>query len=212
MGKPQRHAEILRITDQSKKAFTTPSITITVPAGAIGAVVNFQFPVFPILNNAGSFIGGDGDTSISISGAIFTNEVAAGTVDADFEDGDFYVDYLTGEGRGKKANSGTTLNWTWKYFSSSDESADGVTKTNVNDSASSIQLSAANTSRKGWSVFNDSSSILYINFGSTASLTAYVVQVAAGGFYEMPKPTYLGVINGIWSADSSGAARVTELT
>lgn len=91
-------------------------------------------------------------------------------------------------------------------------SAATATLSNVNDTASSTQLSAANANRKGWSVTNDSSSILYINFGATASTTAYSVQLAPGAYYEMPAPIYTGVINGIWSGDSTGAARITELT
>lgn len=87
-----------------------------------------------------------------------------------------------------------------------------ATLTNVSDAATSTSLSTSNPNRKGWYVTNDSSSILYINFGATASTTAYTVQVAAGGFYEMPLPVYTGAMNGIWSADSTGAARITELS
>lgn len=88
-----------------------------------------------------------------------------------------------------------------------------ATLANVNDSASSVTLQAANTARLGWSCFNDSDQILYIKFGATASATSFTVKVAAGGYYEMPTaPVYTGVIDGIWAADSTGAARVTELT
>lgn len=126
MSRPQRNAELLRLTDQGKRAVTTPATTITVPAGAIGALVNFQFPIFPILNSAGGVIGGDGDTSITISGTVFTNEVSNQTADADLANGDFWVDYTTGEARGRKANSGTSLSWTWKYFVPGNSNASGV--------------------------------------------------------------------------------------
>lgn len=88
-----------------------------------------------------------------------------------------------------------------------------ATLTNVNDTDSSVALSAANGGRKGWFVFNDSDQALYVNFGATASATAFTVKVAAGGFYEMPGDCiYRGAINGIWAANSTGAARITELT
>ncbi|HYF46423.1 MAG TPA: hypothetical protein VD926_09460 [Acidimicrobiales bacterium] len=82
----------------------------------------------------------------------------------------------------------------------------------VDDSASSVTLSAANGIRQGWSCFNDSSEALYIKFGATASTTSFTVKVAAGAYYEMPEPIYCGVIDGIWAANSTGAARITELS
>lgn len=87
-----------------------------------------------------------------------------------------------------------------------------ATLTNVNDAATSSTLLAANPSRKGAYFFNDSTVALYINYGATASTTAFTVKVAAQGFYEMPEPIYTGAINGIWDSDASGAVRVTELT
>lgn len=92
------------------------------------------------------------------------------------------------------------------------EVAGTATLANVNDSASSGTLQAANANRLGWSVFNDSDKDLMVKFGATASATSFTVKVPAGGYYEMPKPIYTGVIDGIWTADSTGAARVTELT
>ncbi len=88
----------------------------------------------------------------------------------------------------------------------------GAALANVADSATSVTLQAANTARRGWTVFNDSISDLYVKFGATASATSFVVKLLGGQYYEMPSPTYTGVIDGIWSADSTGSARVTELT
>lgn len=90
--------------------------------------------------------------------------------------------------------------------------AASATLVNVNDTASSTTLQAANNARRGWLIFNDSSSDLYIKFGATASLTSFSIKLGSGQYYEMPQPIYVGVIDGIWSADSTGAARVTELT
>lgn len=87
-----------------------------------------------------------------------------------------------------------------------------ATLANVNDTASSTTLQASNTNRLGWSCFNDSTQTLMLKFGATASATSFTVRMAAGAYYEMPKPIYTGVIDGIWAADASGAARVTELT
>jgi archaellum component FlaG (FlaF/FlaG flagellin family) len=82
--------------------------------------------------------------------------------------------------------------------------------TNVASSASSTQLLAANTARKGFSIFNDSTQILYVKYGATASATSYVVQIAASGYYEDPWG-WQGAVHGIW-ASANGNARILELT
>jgi hypothetical protein len=90
--------------------------------------------------------------------------------------------------------------------------ATAATLTNVSDTDSSTTLSAANGGRKGWNVFNDSDQALYVKFGATASATSFTVKVGPGAYYEMPAGVvYRGAIDGIWAANSTGAARITEL-
>lgn len=81
--------------------------------------------------------------------------------------------------------------------------------TNVASSATSVTVIAANPNANGRTVFNDSTSVLYLKFGATASTASYTVQLAAGAYYEFPQPLYGGIVDGIWSA-ANGAARVTE--
>ena len=92
-------------------------------------------------------------------------------------------------------------------------SASTSTLTNVASSASSVSILASNTSAKGRFIFNDSTAILYLKFGTTASTTSYTVQIAPNGYYEFPaNPSlYNGACDGIWSA-ANGSARVTELS
>ena len=85
-----------------------------------------------------------------------------------------------------------------------------ATKTNVAGATSSTALIASNTSRLGASVFNDSTSALYVNLGSAASTTAFVVKLAAASYYEVPFG-YTGAVNGIWDT-ATGSARVCEFT
>jgi len=87
-----------------------------------------------------------------------------------------------------------------------------ATLSNVNDSDSSASLLASNASRLGVTVQNDSTTTLYLKYGATASPTSYTVKIPAGAYWEMPYPIYTGPIDGIWSADAAGAARLTELT
>lgn len=87
-----------------------------------------------------------------------------------------------------------------------------ATTSQVSDAASSTQLLAANTSRIGATVYNDSAAILYVKCGTTASTTDYTAQLPPGGYWESPFG-YTGRIDGLWEFDpNSGAARITEYT
>ena len=85
-----------------------------------------------------------------------------------------------------------------------------ATLTNVASSATSVTVLAANTARLGATVMNDSSAVLYLKMGATASVTSYTVKIGAGGYYEVPFG-FSGILDGIWSS-AAGSARVTELT
>lgn len=84
------------------------------------------------------------------------------------------------------------------------------TLTNVASSASTVSLLASNTAAKSRIIYNDSTQVLYIKYGTTASTTSYTVQVAANGYFEFPQPTYTGAVDGIW-ASANGNARITEV-
>lgn len=85
----------------------------------------------------------------------------------------------------------------------------------VASSASSVTLLAANALRKGATITNDSSALLYVKLAaSAASTSAYTAVMAGAGsapfaYYEVPFG-YTGEIRGIW-ASGTGNARVTEL-
>lgn len=82
--------------------------------------------------------------------------------------------------------------------------------TSVNASASNTTILAANSNRRGATVFNDSTAIVYLKLGSGSSSTSFTVRMDGYGYYEVPFG-YTGVITGTW-ASATGAARVTELT
>lgn len=91
------------------------------------------------------------------------------------------------------------------------------TLTNVAGSGSSVTLLALNTNRLGGVIVNDSTSILYVKYGSTASTTSYTYFLSGSvsgvpSTLELPAfPRYTGIITGIW-ASATGNARCTELT
>lgn len=85
-----------------------------------------------------------------------------------------------------------------------------VAVTSVGSSASSVQLLASGD-RQNFSVYNESTKILYLRLGSSAaSTTAYTVQLNPNDFYESPL-AWTGAVQGIWAA-VNGNARITELT
>lgn len=88
--------------------------------------------------------------------------------------------------------------------------ASSATVTQVSSSASNTTLAASNGSRKGLTVYNDSTQVLYLKFGATASASSYTVQIAASGYWEMPtgEGIYTGIVDGIW-ASANGNALVT---
>lgn len=80
----------------------------------------------------------------------------------------------------------------------------------VASSATNTTLLTANLTRIGATVFNDSSAILYLKLGSTASLSDFTLKVFPGSYYEVPFG-FTGQIDGFW-ASVNGFARIGELT
>ncbi len=86
------------------------------------------------------------------------------------------------------------------------------TLSSVASSATNVAILAANANRRGAIIVNDSTSILYLKFGATASTTSYSVKLNAGETYKIDAQLlYTGLIHGIWSS-ANGNAYVTELT
>lgn len=78
----------------------------------------------------------------------------------------------------------------------------------VDDSASSVTLLSANDNRAEAVIQNDSPSTIYIKFGTTATTTDYTTKLATDGVLITE---YTGRIDAIWSANSTGAAKITEV-
>lgn len=85
-----------------------------------------------------------------------------------------------------------------------------ATRSSVSGSTSAVTILASNTSRKGATVYNDSTALLYLGLGSSVTTTDFTVPMPPRDYYEVPSG-YTGIITGIW-AFATGNARVTELT
>lgn len=103
-------------------------------------------------------------------------------------------------------NTANTTAWLVKEIRTST-----ATHSNVNDTASSTTLLASNANRIGASIYNDSTVILYLKLGATASTTSFTTKLRPEDYYEVPFG-YTGIIDGIWASDASGAARIVEYT
>jgi hypothetical protein len=84
-----------------------------------------------------------------------------------------------------------------------------ATVSRVATSTAAATLFAATGAAANRLIFNEAAAVLYVKFGASASATDYTVQVAAGGYYEAPEPTYSGIITGIL-ASGTGQAQCTS--
>lgn len=88
-----------------------------------------------------------------------------------------------------------------------------TTLTQVASSASAVTVLAANASRRGATIVNDSAAVLYLVLSATTPTSSvYTVALdtkgSVGAYYEVPFG-YTGIIKGIWAA-ANGNAVVTE--
>jgi len=75
------------------------------------------------------------------------------------------------------------------------------------------RLAPSNQARRGLVIYNESADVMYVGFGSAASLTTtrYTLQLVAGAYYEMPgAPFYTGEVSILGTA--TDAALVTEMS
>jgi hypothetical protein len=85
-------------------------------------------------------------------------------------------------------------------------------RTSVTSAITDAVVLAANASRRGFTIYNESTSVMRIGFGTVAtSATSYSVQIPANSSYVGDVPLYTGQIRGHW-VTANGAARVTEFT
>jgi hypothetical protein len=71
-------------------------------------------------------------------------------------------------------------------------------------------LLAAKTSAIARTLFNDSTAVCYVKFGSGSAPTSFTVKMLAGGYYEVPEG-YTGDLYGYW-ASANGYMYVTEVS
>lgn len=84
------------------------------------------------------------------------------------------------------------------------------TTTSVSSSATSVLILASNSSRKGFSISNNSTSNLYLSFTNPATTTNSFIQMPSNSFLLLDQQLIIpNAIYGIWSS-ANGTAQVTE--
>lgn len=105
--------------------------------------------------------------------------------------------------------AGTTGTGTLRVI---EASAATGTQTNPSLSTTSATVLAAATTRRGATIFNGSTSILYLRLSATAaSTTVYTVKLQPDEYYEVPS-YYNGDITGILNTGSTTLVQVTQIT
>lgn len=87
--------------------------------------------------------------------------------------------------------------------------AASATLSTVAASATAVVLLVHNNLRKNVTVYNDSTSAMYLAYDTTVSTSSFTVKILSGGYWEMPLPVYAGQIDVMWDS-AVGNARVTE--
>lgn len=95
-------------------------------------------------------------------------------------------------------------------FNEGDDVGGTAVVINVPDTGASVQLLSANANRLSFRIQNDSTVPLYVKYGAGASLSSFTVTIPANGFFA--EDNYSGRVDGIWSSDAGGSARITEIT
>lgn len=87
-----------------------------------------------------------------------------------------------------------------------------TTPTAISVGTTSVQLAAAQTSRRSLVVQNMGTTPLYLSFAATASATTPTFQVQANGWITIDRETWTGVVTAIRASGAATAAAVVTVT
>jgi hypothetical protein len=87
------------------------------------------------------------------------------------------------------------------------------TTSSVSILATAFTVLAADANRLSATIFNDSTTDVYVKFGSSASTSDFKVKLGPGDYYEFPRnqqdEVYKGIVTAIGSS-ATGSLRVTN--
>lgn len=133
--------------------------------------------------------------------------VVSGTVNA-AQSGTWNINNITGT---ISLPTGAATETTLDSFYQLHKSAT-ATRTTVSASTSSVSLLGSNSARKQLILYNHSASVAYVNFGATASSSAFTVRMTGNSTFILDNnPIYTGQLSAIWTL-AVGDMQVTEMT
>lgn len=89
--------------------------------------------------------------------------------------------------------------------------SDSVGSTSFTASLSSFIMAGA-TARKALTVYNNTSSNAYLNPGSAASSTVFMVKLPPMAYYEFPVQIYTGAVHAVFDSISTGSLLVRDFS
>lgn len=98
-----------------------------------------------------------------------------------------------------KLNPGTTIG------------VDYAEVTTVPASTSSVVLFTSNLERVQGLIYNNSTSALFLKFGSVVTPSDFSVRIPPKFYYELPIPVFFGEIHGVWDV-ANGDAKITKFS
>ena len=154
--------------------------TLSVPAGAEGAVVQADLEYTLVRNENGNGIGAKGDTSLSFSSSsiFITEKTKDDFLNGPEINGDYWVDYGAGVVTVRKAGSGTSETCSYYYGSSSDSGGSSTPPEELADTGSTglvsvtdtaIVVSSADTTRRSLAIYNEGPSDCRIGYANTVT-------------------------------------------
>lgn len=81
----------------------------------------------------------------------------------------------------------------------------------VPSSTSAVTILSSSVGRVTANIFNHSAASLYLKFEGAPTINDFDVKLSSGSYYELPKPVYLGQVNGIWDA-ANGFAMIADFS
>lgn len=88
--------------------------------------------------------------------------------------------------------------------------APNISVTTPTPLASSFTIAAANATRVGLKIVNDTDVKLCVLYGDPATTTYYTVPIYPGSYWNMEKPIYRGIVTAICQSTPTGTLCVTE--
>jgi hypothetical protein len=75
-----------------------------------------------------------------------------------------------------------------------------------------VVVAATDGNRRFAVANNDSTAVMYLNYGVSAGTQTYFVRIPSLGYWEMPLPIWQGSLSAIWDSANVGAGRFTILS